>query len=418
MAERHETAVHANPLRRRLRRLFPGERMEEAMAFLETFHREQGKPAAELRQRSGEVRRELRRHGHYEHTADELAFGARLAWRNSARCIGRHVWRSLEVFDCRTVVEPDAIAERLLQHMAFANAGTAIRPAISVFAPVRGVELPAYVESRQLTQYAGYVEAGGGVLGDPLTVEATRTAMALGWQPPPRPGRFDLLPILIRDANDRRRAYPLPEAAVRRVRIEHPGEPAIAALGLEWYAVPFVSSMILTVGGIDYPCAPFHGFYMGTEIASRNFADERRYDLLPAVADALRLDRASKLWRDRALTELNEAVLYSYRRDRVTMVDHHTASEQFLQFRQAEAAAGRLVSADWSWTVPPQASAACAVFHTPMQDRHAVPNFYHSRAMDGGELGPRYDEVGLSRWRSRWLRLRRRYFQWRRRHWA
>src|ERR1700722_12498721 len=41
--------------------------------------------------------------GTYRHTAAELTFAAQVAWRNSARCIGRLYWRSLRVRDRRNV---------------------------------------------------------------------------------------------------------------------------------------------------------------------------------------------------------------------------------------------------------------------------------------------------------------------------
>lgn len=411
---RVDTAARSNPLRRRLRRLGAGERREEARAFVEQFYRELNLPDEQRRQRVAQVDRDLRRHGYYEHTPEELAFGARVAWRNSARCIGRLAWRSLEVFDCRAVVAPGAMATRMCEHLSFAKGDGKIRPAISVFAPVRGDQLPAYCESRQLIQYAGYAHPGGKVLGDPLTVEFTRTAMALGWQPPSDRTPFDLLPIVIRDAQDRRQVFELPTEVVQQVAIAHPTNVEVAELDLRWYTVPCVSAMILTIGGIDYPCAPFNGYYMSTEIASRNLTDVRRYDRLREVAVALGLSTDEPLWQDTALTELNRAVLHSFARDGATLVDHHTASEQYQQFVQVEGAAGRMPSADWSWVVPPQASAACQVFHLPMHDRHMVPNYYHSRALDGDALGPRYDELRRSRFRQRMERLRRRFYSWRR----
>jgi nitric-oxide synthase len=173
--------------------------------------------------------------------------------------------------------------------------------------------------------------------------------------------------------------------------------------------------MILTIGGIDYPCAPFNGFYMGTEIASRNLCDERRYDLLAPAAEVLGIDRSDVVWRDRVLTELNLAVWHSFRRDGVTIVDHHEASAQYMEFIQREASAGRIPSGRWDWIVPPQAGSACPVFHLMMRDRKMVPNFYDSRATDGDELAPRYDELKRNRWHARWDRLRHRYWAWRRR---
>ena len=85
-------------------------------------------------------------------------------------------------------------------------------------------------------------------------------------------------------------ALPFPEGTVEEVAIEHPSAPALAELGLRWYTVPAVSSMVMTIGGIEYPCAPFNGFYMASEIASRNFADESRYDQMHAAARALGIE--------------------------------------------------------------------------------------------------------------------------------
>ena len=53
---------------------------------------------------------------------------------------------------------------------------------------------------------------------------------------------------------------------------------------------------------------------MGTEIGARIFSDVQRYNQLPNVAKVMGLDTSSDrtLWRDRALVELNVAVLYSF----------------------------------------------------------------------------------------------------------
>jgi nitric-oxide synthase len=412
---RIDTKVRSNPLRRRLRRIGTWERREEAIAFIELFHREGGLGDVSRRARLREVKRALWRNNSYQHTPEELAFGARVAWRNHARCIGRLFWRSLEVFDCRAISDPEAMAGRVVDHMIFAKGTGSIRSAISIFAPVQGDALPAYIESRQIAQYAGYSLENGELLGDPLTAEATRIARALGWNPPHQFGRFDLLPFTIRDTRDRRLLFELPPHAIQQVDIEHPYNRGLSELKLRWYTVPCVSSMILTIGGIDYPCAPFNGFYMGTEIASRNLCDERRYDLLAPAAEVLGIDRSDVVWRDRVLTELNLAVLHSFRRDGVTIVDHHEASAQYMEFIQREASAGRMPSGRWDWIVPPQAGSACPVFHLMMRDRKMVPNFYDSRATDGDELAPRYDELKRNRWHARWDRLRHRYWAWRRR---
>jgi nitric-oxide synthase len=386
-----DTPVAGSPLARRLRRLSPLERIEEAYDFHRQFCDAKSIGAKAARQRWAEIRSGLLRHGHYEHTPEELTFGARVAWRNHARCIGRLFWSSLVVFDRREVRDVDEMAEAISAHLAFAVGDGRIRSAISIFPPVMRGVLPAHVESAQVTQYAGHVDRTGRVTGDRQNTEATRIAKSLGWRPPEIAGRFDLLPMILRDEHDRRVLAELPQSQVKEVSIAHPDCPDIAALGLRWYAVPVVSNMILTIGGIDYPCAPFNGFYMSTEIASRNFADRNRYDLLPEVARALGLfpgGRPTQFWQDTALTELNRAVVHSYDAAGVTLIDHHSASDQFMEFVARETSRGRRVAADWSWIVPPQASAACEVFHLPMHDFGPVPNYYRGRAEDGRELMP------------------------------
>lgn len=413
-----DSKVSSSPLRRRLRRLSEAERAEEAVALIRQFHRETGRSDDARRKREAKVLRDLRRHGTYDHTPEELAFGARVAWRNHAQCIGRRFWESLKVVDCRDVRDPDDMARRMADHMVEAHGDGRIASVITVFPPARPDILPPYAESGQVIQYAGWQLDDGRVIGDRRNIEITRVATALGWEPRDGRGPFNVLPLILRDAQDRRRLYDLPEAAVREVAITHPDVPAIDALGLRWYAVPCITDMILTIGGLDYPCAPFNGFYMCTEIASRDFADETRYGALPDVARALGDDPGAKgppLWKDRALTELNRAVLHSFDRAGVTMIDHHTASEQYMDFAAREHAQGREPSGDWNWLVPPQASAACPVFHVDMRDLKAVPNFYRSRATDGGPLGISRAEEETRGRILRWLHGgRRRYRDWRR----
>jgi nitric-oxide synthase len=66
----------------------------EAERFIRLFHAENPQ-AGGLHARLRDVSRDVARHGTYTHTYEELEFGARVAWRNSSRCIGRLYWRSL-----------------------------------------------------------------------------------------------------------------------------------------------------------------------------------------------------------------------------------------------------------------------------------------------------------------------------------
>ncbi len=127
---------------------------------------------------------------------------------------------------------------------------------------------------------------------------------------------------------------------------------------------------------------------MGTEIGARSFGDADRYDVVPEVAKRMGLDTSSEgtLWRDRALIELNRAVLHSFDRAGVKISDHHTESERFLSHLRNEERAGRQVPADWSWIVPPISGSATPVFHRYYHEADLRPAFYldedaHERAL-------------------------------------
>lgn len=54
-------------------------------------------------------------------------------------------------------------------------------------------------------------------------------------------------------------------------------------LDLKWYGLPAVSNMLLEIGGLEFTCCPFSGWYMGTEIGVRDFCDSSRYNMLEVV---------------------------------------------------------------------------------------------------------------------------------------
>ena len=58
---------------------------------------------------------------------------------------------------------------------------------------------------------------------------------------------------------------------VVEVPILHPDIPGFEALGLKWYALRLVAGMALDAGGVQYTCAPFNGWSMGTETGARIF---------------------------------------------------------------------------------------------------------------------------------------------------
>jgi nitric-oxide synthase, bacterial len=359
-----------------------------AEEFLALYHAEHP-GAGPLRPRVEEVRAQIERYGTYAHTAAELTFGARAAWRNSSRCIGRLYWRSLRVRDRRHVTAAEQVAAEAFAHLREATNRGRVRPTLTVFAPSTPERPGPRIWNEQLIRYAGYRRPDGTVIGDPRQAGFTDTVRGLGWPGGPRT-RFDLLPLVVQSPGERPRLFELPGDAVLEVPLSHPHHEWFADLELRWHAVPAISDMCLEIGGICYPAAPFNGWYMGTEIGARNLADVDRYDLLPVVGERLGLDtgRERSLWRDRVLVELNLAVLHSFDAAGVTIADHHTESRRFLLHLASEERAGRITPADWSWIVPPISGAATPVFHRYYHTADLRPNYVHHRDADAGPSGP------------------------------
>ncbi|MDQ0191439.1 nitric oxide synthase oxygenase [Alicyclobacillus cycloheptanicus] len=342
---------------------------DEAREFILACYDELGKSRKEAEDRLQDIQGSLARLGTYELTYEELEQGARMAWRNSNRCIGRLFWKTLTVFDERCCTTTSEVADALYKHIEFATNDGKIRPTITVFHP--GVR----IWNHQLVRYAGY-ESERGVIGDPHSAAFTRVCEELGWRGRGTP--FDVLPLVIQIKDEHPAWFSIPEDLILEVDIRHPDYPQFDAIGLKWYAVPIVSDMVLEVGGLRYPAAPFNGWYMETEIGARNLADVNRYDMLPKVAAFLRLDTQSdaSLWKDKALVELNIAVLQSFKESGVTIVDHHTAAKQFERFEERERVEGRHVTGDWTWLIPPVSPATTHIFHRNYDNTIVKPNYF------------------------------------------
>lgn len=351
--------------------------LHKAADFLRLFYHETKPAAAQpLSERLREVEADIVHTGSYVHTFDELQFGARVAWRNSGKCIGRLYWNALVLRDYRSARTPEEIQAALLSHIEVAQNQGHITPCITVFRPATlDPDQRIVIHNSQLIGYAGYRHTDGSFTGDPKNANITELCQSMGWRG--TGSRFDLLPVVFQVGQAAPQLFELPPGAVIEVPLTHPDLPWFAELGLKWYALPAISNMPLEVGGLIYTAAPFSGWYMGTEIGARDLADCDRYNQLPIIARHMGLDTSSRktLWQDRALIELNHAVLYSFARQGVRIVDHHTASQHFLTFMRQEEARGRSVNADWSWIVPPISAAATEVFHLSLHDEPRSPGF-------------------------------------------
>ncbi|KAA0967021.1 nitric oxide synthase [Sporosarcina sp. ANT_H38] len=353
----------------------------EAEQFIHKCYTELGIPVEQQFKRVEEVRREIIETGTYRHTFLELEHGARMAWRNNNRCIGRLFWDRLQVFDERAMETAEDVSNALLNHIDFATNDGKIRSTITIFSPRQGGDDPVRIWNHQLIRYAGY-EEGDQIIGDSTSIEFTKMCGKLGWKG--ERTSYDILPLVIQLKDESPKFFEIPRELVKEVTITHPQLEVFDELDVKWYAVPIISDMRLEIGGINYPTAPFNGWYMGTEIGARNLADEDRYNLLPKVAELLGLDTSSNrsLWKDKALVELNIAVLNSYQKAGVTLVDHHTAAKQFKNFEKNECAVGRAITGNWTWLISPLSPATTHVFHKPYKNDIVKPNYFHQKNPD------------------------------------
>lgn len=305
-----------------------------------------------------EIKKSIDLEGSYDHTFEELSFGAKLAWRNSNRCIGRHFWKKLKVFDCRLQNSKEDIYKSLEKHLKYSYNNGSLRSTITIFPKksLSGNE-PVRILNHQIIRYAGFSEKNKSILGDPHSVKFTKLALEKKWEPFKKTA-FTPLPWIIEIDGKQQEPYDvfrLKPNLLKEIVLEHPENKKFKLLGIKWYPTPILADMALVIGGIIYPCAPFNGWYMETEIGARNLADQNRYNLLPSIAKLFKLDTSDDrtLWRDQSLVELNKAVLYSFDRDGVTIGDHHKLTKQFEKFCKNESKEQRDITGDWTWLIPP-----------------------------------------------------------------
>ncbi|HEU4412543.1 MAG TPA: nitric oxide synthase oxygenase [Polyangiaceae bacterium] len=352
------------------------ERVErEATQWFEQMAAEKGWPEERLRERLATVRASIQHTGTYDHTSEELAYGAQVAWRNSAKCIGRVSWNLLTVRDRRHVTTAAGMFQECVEHLRLATEKPNMEAVMTVFAPRRPRERwGARFWNHQLVRYAGYREPNGSVVGDPANVHLTERIRSLGWEPPEPKGSFDVLPVVLELPGQSPFLYQFPDESVLQVDLSHPTKPEFSDLRLRWCAVPTITNFNLRLGGVDYVCCPFNGWFMQSEIA-RNLWE--RYKVAGAVAGLFGLDtsESGNLWEDHAWNELNAAVLHSFRATKLSMVDHRNACHQFFTHVDRERKEGREVPAQWSWVVPAIGGSTLPLWHHEMRDFELFPQY-------------------------------------------
>ncbi|XP_073826700.1 nitric oxide synthase isoform X1 [Musca autumnalis] len=322
-----------------------------------------------------QVRQSIESSGHYQLTETELIYGAKLAWRNSSRCIGRIQWSKLQVFDCRYVTTTSGMFEAICNHIKYATNKGNLRSAITIFPQRTDARHDYRIWNAQLISYAGYKQPDGKIIGDPMNAEFTEVCLKLGWKG--KGTEWDILPLVVSANGHDPDYFDYPPELILEVPLSHPKFEWFGEMGLRWYALPAVSGMLFDVGGIQFTATAFSGWYMSTEIGCRNLCDINRRNILETVALKMNLDTRTptSLWKDKALVEVNIAVLHSFQSRNVTIVDHHTASESFMKHFENESKLRNGCPADWIWIVPPMSASITPVFHQEMSLYYLRPSF-------------------------------------------
>eukprot|EP00111_Clytia_hemisphaerica_P016599 TCONS_00049205-protein len=348
---------------------------KHATVFLNEYYTSLKKQNSESHvQRLKQVISEIDQTSTYELDIKELEFGARLAWRNAPRCNGRIQWKKLTLFDCRHVETASDMFGCITRHIQYATNKGNLRSTITIFPHKKSAMSEYRVWNSQLVRYAGYRQKDGTVIGDPASVELTEVCKKLGWKG--YGGHFDIIPMVLSAPGQPPELFEIPKDIVLEVPITHPHYP-IDKLGLKWYAIPAVANMMLDIGGLQFTACPFSGWYNATEIGARNFTDTCRYNLMKPAAELCGFDTSNMatLWKDKIAVELTVAVIHSFQKSGVTIVDHHSSAETFMKHIKDEEKLRGGCPTDWVWVVPPLTGGIMPMFHQEFLNYKLRPSY-------------------------------------------
>lgn len=102
--------------------------LSEARSFLEQYYGSIGSlQSMNHFDRVRQVEADVTATGTYKLTPEEMLYGAKMAWRNAARCIGRIQWTKLTLFDAQHCTTARQMFEAICEHIKFAINGGNLR---------------------------------------------------------------------------------------------------------------------------------------------------------------------------------------------------------------------------------------------------------------------------------------------------
>lgn len=180
-----------------------------------------------------------------------------------------------------------------------------------------------------------------------------------GWAGPnsgANKGAYDYLPLIMQvDPNEPPELLEVPVSRAPPVFIRHYQHPELASLNMQWYPIPAVCALDMSIGGLVYTAVPFNGWYANTEVV-RDLTDEGRYNMLKPIAVALGFDADTKpgqapLWIDYVMAIMSMAVYESFKSSKIAIIDHHNLINMFYKWYNDEMKHRKYCPVNWKWVI-------------------------------------------------------------------
>ena len=81
------------------------------------------------------------------------------------------------------------------------------------------------------------------------------------------------------------------------------------------------------------------------------------------------------LWKDRVSLELNVAILHSFAKAGIAVVDQHSSAEQYMIHMKNEFRERGGYPSDWIWLNPSTSGSLTPIYHQEMLHYHLSPSY-------------------------------------------